>query len=318
MLENRVYNDEKNRGKNGGLKFMIVILLLWCMSLSNNINQLKTEINILNNNIDNSLEDIQNNIDLYHQENDDEGLDIGWHVTEMDWNKKQMKVEFEIYPEYATDDATMKIINYVGEMALVREGDAFVGSVWYPIENNYKTEVVMYEGGEEIDRYTTEKIGFKAWAMDEVMCYISGFKQYGNGKYTFAGDVEYEIPITEEIKKANFVMGEKTMEIEKATKGFFKVNASEVVNDNLIKNGKYNLADIYVELENVDGVIYRFYPEMDICANYSVAIDMSDGGTSMSSGGTDDLSYDDYLYQDSLIVVILPDGTQYEAYIAEE
>ncbi|MBE5921423.1 MAG: hypothetical protein E7269_01520 [Lachnospiraceae bacterium] len=293
------------RQKNTGIKFILVVLVIVCVIQAFHLSSLTSQMEDLNNQlseVNRKLQDHQYQInDLWEEEKS--LFDASYQVISVHWDAGTVQVEFEVEPIIVSEHTRVLVNNQIATTELERQGNSFVGLVEYPInQEDYATEIYLYEGDYEETWETIDWIGAATWASAHAFCGFDGFSAYGNGKITVAGTVKYLLDTEEKVTSARWVVGENVTELDANKEGSISINASEFVGESSTDED-LEIESVYVELLTESGVTYRLYPEIFAGANYQI----------------DEVEqYSEYVYQPNMLGVILADGTEYKMNICME
>lgn len=303
--------------KNTGIKIILVILIITCISQASDISMLNEEVDSLRaktNRMDRELNEQKILIDDLIEEKES-NMNVLYKILKPDWEKGIMKVEFSVNPINVFDNTKVFVNNEKENTELTKNEDNYIGTVEYPIDSNmYQTTVHIYDGNFERESKIIDISGAEDWKNEFSKCEFEGYSCYGNGLLTMAGTMDYSLNVDEKVLSSKLVFCDKVEELEPVLNGIIDINESEYVG---ISDSEETLLieKIYIEINTEEGNVYKIYPH--ICEGYEYNIMDSfneeyEYELDLKSG----MSY--YVEQHNMMKVSTEDGKAYKIDVIKE
>lgn len=284
--------------RNIGIKVTLVILVVICLiqwgvmsSLTSQVNELEYQLSSVREQVNYQgtlLADIQE----YGVEK--KLADYSFDVYPFDWDKGIVTFKFTITPYNISENTRVVIDNTLETVELEKNGNSFVGTVDYPIDDyDYETSYHVYNGEVTQGSEVIEWMGASMMAGKMAYAEFDGLTSYGNDKLTLAGNLGYTLNVDEEVRSAKIIFKDNVIDLGKSKEGFAEINVSEEVT----LDADDCFSEMYIEFVTESGITYQVYPGFYIDTTYGV---------------DEDMNKSIYVKQEDALVIILEDGTIYD------
>lgn len=294
---------------NKGITILVIILVIVCIFQGCSIASIKTSMEELKNNLARSereLFELRSELkELSEEIYDKAAMDVSYEVSQINWEKGTMQVQFVVEPEDVSSNTRILVQVADKKYELSREYGTFHGMIEYPLdEKESETIVYMYAGDVEKDSYEVDELSTGAMLFNKVGCKYDGYISYGNGRLTLAGDLYYGCDLDEEITSVHLVEWGTKTKLDSNLENKTEINLSKEI-DNFYNDNIVEIQEIGIEFVLESQAVICVYPELWGSVCYQV--------------DRDDMEYTEgqELYQYAWIVITLPDGTVYECSMHE-
>ena len=286
---------------NSGTKVLVVILIIVCLFQGCSLTSANE-----------TMEDLQNRVydlEFQCQKNADDITALEYELNllkngesseseictfkRIDAENGIVVAEFKITPKNINDTTKVVISNTVQSIEMTRSGNTFVGTLEYPIDEEfYETIYYVYDGDVQKEEKEIAALGAGNILVDVIFCEFADEPRYGNDRLTLAGLFAYQCEFGETITSSKLVFGDEELDLGTLKANKVSINMSETIS----LDDEKMFEEMYVEFTMKSGAVYRVYPCLN--AGYSNKIN-SDSDERISA------------YQERAIVIISPDGDMY-------